>query len=51
MFKTAFSTKKSMITITLKICIIIITFIKFIISIIFVKIKVDNTKKIYMLQL
>ena len=48
-FKTAFSAKKSIITITLKTRIIIITFIKFITSIIFVKGKVDDAKNLYVI--
>ena len=46
MFKTVFSIKKSIITIILKTRIIIITFMKFITSIIFIKIKVDDAKKL-----
>ena len=46
MFKTASLIKKSIITIISKTRIIIITFIKLITSIIFVKIKVDDIKKL-----
>ena len=44
--KTTFSIKKSIITIISKIRIIITTFIKLTISIIFIKIKVENAKKL-----
>ena len=44
--KTTFSTKKSIITITLKTRIIIITFMKLITLIIFVKAKIENAKKL-----
>ena len=44
--RTAFSIKKSIITITSRTRIIITIFIKFIISIIFVKIKIENAKKL-----
>ena len=44
--KTAFSAKKSITTIISKIRIIIITFMKLTISIIFVKIKVEDVKKL-----
>ena len=46
MFKTLFLIKKSIIIITSKTRIIIITFIKFITSIIFIKVKVDDVKKL-----
>ena len=46
MFKMAFSTKKSIITIVLKTRIIIIIFIKPTTWFIFVKIKIDNIKKL-----
>ena len=44
--KTIFSAKKSIITIISKTRIIITTFIKLTISIIFIKIKIENAKKL-----
>ena len=44
--KTTFLIKKSIITITSRTRIIIITFIKLTISIIFVKVKIENIKKL-----